>query len=389
MPRLLLLHAAVGMGHLRAATALAGALERAPDVEAIVHDTLDHSAAAFRHFYAGLYLGIAGRVPSFWSSFYRHTDQPPLPWDVVDAARRWSTAAGVRGLTALVRRTNADAVVATHFLPLEVLAPLRLRGDAPPLYCVVTDYRAHQFWAIDGVDGYFVPTAQAAEQLAAAGVEPRRIRVTGIPIDPSIGTPVDTGRLRRTLDLRRDTPVVLLNGSGIVTQRVRAIAEELLARGMPGSLVITAGRNRRLLDALSGLRATPLTDLRVLGPQPILDPLIAASDVVIGKAGGLTVSEVLARGVPLVIPTPVPGQEQANAEHVVSGGAGLCCSSPAGVADAVFELLHAPERRARMSAAAASLGRPLAARHIAAGLLGDLHGSRHAYPVQRHSLALA
>ena len=82
------------MGHLRAATA--GALENAPAAEALVHDTLDHSEPLFRRVYRGPYLGLADRIPSSWSSFYRRTDQALSCWDVVDTARRWSTAAGVR-----------------------------------------------------------------------------------------------------------------------------------------------------------------------------------------------------------------------------------------------------------------------------------------------------
>lgn len=387
MPRLLLLHASVGMGHLRAATALASALETYAGVEAQVYDTLDYSTRLFRRVYAGLYLGLAGRIPSFWSSFYEHTDQPPAPWDLVDAVRRMSTTAGVRGLAGLIQRTRPDAIVATHFLPLETLAPLRQRGLVAPLYCVVTDYRAHHFWAIDGVDGYFVPTTQSARQLVDAGIDAWRVRVTGIPIEAATAVAPEANTLRRTLDLRPDEPLTLLNGSGIAVQRVRAIAQELLRHRVPGTLLIAAGRNGRLLSALDDLEATAHTQLRILGPQPSLDPLIAASDLVIGKAGGLTVSEVLARGVPMVIPTPVPGQERANAEYVVGGGAGVCCTTPAAVAGAVLELLEDHRRRAAMGAAAASLGRPAAAAQIAAELLADV---RHdLYPCRAYPTALA
>jgi processive 1,2-diacylglycerol beta-glucosyltransferase len=109
--------------------------------------------------------------------------------------------------------------------------------------------------------------------------------------------------------------------------------------------------------------------------------LIVASDLVVGKAGGLTVSEVLGRGVPLIIPTPVPGQEQWNAAHVVQGGAGLCRETAEDVAQAVTSLLHDHAQRRTMAEAARALGQPTAALAIAGKVLADMTcGYR---PVQR------
>lgn len=387
MPRILILHATVGMGHLRAATALARAFEQHTHATVRVEDTLEHARELFSRIYAGLYLGIADRVPSFWSSFYDRTDRPPTRFDIVANVRALSTAAGVHRLPALLDTTRPDAIIATHFLPLEVLGPLRQQGLVPPLYCIVTDYRAHHFWACPGVDGYFVPTHETAAQLQAAGVPRAQVHVTGIPIDPAIATPLPPAIARLALDLPVEQPVVLLNGSGMAIPRVRAIAEELLAHSMTGTLIVAAGRNRELVAALADLRSTSATELRVLGQQPSLDPLIAASDLVVGKAGGLTVSEVLGRGVPLIIPTPVPGQEQANADHVMYSGAGLCRSTAEGVAEAVLMLLADPARRYRMATAARLASHPAAAATIASHVLADVQ--RAYQPIRPLSSALA
>lgn len=380
MLRILLLQASVGMGHYRAATALAHAFEAAGGITARVEDTLDHAHTLFGKLYAGSYLGIADRIPVFWSWFYQQTDRPPSALSIVAGVRELSTALGVDGLPALIEQSQPDAIICTHFLPVEVLGPLRLQGLLPPLYCVVTDYRAHHFWACEGVDGYFVPTAATASQLVDAGIPRAQVHITGIPIHPEVAKPVDHGALRAALGLPVAGRVVLLNGSGIAITRVRAIAQQLLDREIAGTLVVAAGRNRELISAFDDLQGTARTAVRVLGPQPSLDPLIATSDLVVGKAGGLTVSEVLARGVPLIIPTPVPGQEQANADHVVGAGAGLCRDSAAAVAKAVATLLADDNRRQAMAAAARSIGRPNAAATIAARVLGDLRGG--ADPIQ-------
>jgi processive 1,2-diacylglycerol beta-glucosyltransferase len=337
-----------------------------------LEDTLDHAHTLFRKVYAGLYLGIADHIPAFWSHFYNQTDRSRSLQPVIEGVRAWSTQMGVHGLQALLEETQPDAVICTHFLPLEVLGPLRQQGAAPPLFGVVTDYRSHHFWACPGVDGYFVPTAAAKQQLAAAGIAPAQIQVTGIPIDPRISQPLEQAGARQMLGLKDTRPVVLLNGSGIATARVRAIAQALLDGAMPGTLLVAAGRNHKLLAALSDLVPSHETELVILGQQPSLDPLIAASDLVIGKAGGLTVSEVLGRGVPLIIPTPVPGQEQANADFVIAAGAGTCQSMVQDVAADVFALLADPARRTAMAAAARAAGRPSSAVTIATHVLGSI-----------------
>jgi processive 1,2-diacylglycerol beta-glucosyltransferase len=388
MPRILLLHASVGMGHQRAAMALAHAFEHR-GTQAIVEDTLDHSRPAFRKTYAGSYLSLADRVPMFWSRFYTQTDRPPTLLDPVAAGRTLWTRLGVRGLPALLDELRPDAIICTHFLPMEVLGPLRERGAIGPVYGVVTDYRAHQFWAVAGIDGYFAPTPVAAAQLVAAGIDRSSVHVTGIPVDPALQQPVDRVWVRQTLGLPQTEPVVMLNGSGIAIPRVRAIAEELLQQQMPGVLVIAAGRNRALVGALSDLAAQSAGKLRVLGAQPSLDPLIVGSDLVIGKAGGLTVSEVLSRGVPLIVPTPVPGQEQANAEYIAAIGAGLCRAAAVDVASAAIALLHDAPRRAAMAHAARSAGRPGAAHAVATRVLSDLESAIPPVRFRPSRLALA
>jgi processive 1,2-diacylglycerol beta-glucosyltransferase len=153
---------------------------------------------------------------------------------------------------------------------------------------------------------------------------------------------------------------------------VRAIVRETLALPMPLALLAAVGRNRALATALADLHSTDRATLHVLGPQPSLDPLIAASDIVVGKPGGLTVSEVMARGVPLLLVMPAPGQEHANARYVEHIGAGQCHTTAAGMTQAVAALLQDEPQRKAMAAAAKYAGRPAAAHSIAAHVLGDV-----------------
>ena len=374
MPRILLLHVSVGMGHQRAALALAQAFEQQPNTSATVEDTLLRALPLFRRSYAGSYLAIADKAPDFWSFFYAQTDRPS---SLVDGARALSTSVGVRGLPALLDHTQPDAIVCTHFLPIEALT--LMRRDMPPIYCVLTDYHAHQFWVCPGVERYFVPTDATQREIVAAGAAPARVHVSGIPIDPAINAPADRDAARQQLGLPHDHPVVALLGSGLPAERVREITLALLAelrpdagRRAPAIVVVATGRNLELAARLGDLEQAAGGALRVLGTQPSLDPLIVASDLVLSKAGGLTVSEVLARGVPLLLPTPLAGQERWNADYVIGAGAGLGYDTARELAAAAADLLADPARRAAMSAAARAIARPAAAQSIVARVLADI-----------------
>jgi len=375
MNRILLLHVSVGMGHQRAALALARAFAAVPDTTALVEDTLDYSHTWFRRGYVGVYLGMAAVAPGLWSRYYAQTDRPNR---LMDGVRALSTRLGVHEIAALIERAQPDAIVCTHFMPIEALAQLR-RQHLPPIYSVVTDYHAHQFWACPGVARHFVPTASTREQLVAAGVDRRCIEVTGIPIDPAIGAPIESDVARHVLGLPADGPVVALIGSGLPSEQVRAMVVDVLAQPAVGTIVVAAGRNHDLVAGLDDLAHGTHPRLRVLGPQPSLTPLLAASDLVVSKAGGLTVSEVLALGVPMIIPTAqLVGQERWNAAYVIEAGAGLGCESTSLVAQTIAEVLAAPEHLARMRTAAQAIGQPAAAETIAARVLADLE-QRPAY----------
>lgn len=375
MARILLLHASVGMGHQRAAAAIARAFEQLPGVAVQVEDTLDYARPWFRRFYRGSYLSTADRIPGVWSKFYQYTDRAFAPHGMFAFSRTQYTALGMRNLCGLIERAQPDAIICTHFLPLEVLAPLQ-GYDLPPLACVLTDYHAHAFWAVGGADRYFVPTPAARAELIAAGIAAARVRVTGIPIDPALAQPIDRLAARRALGLPAWQPIVTLIGSGMPAARVEAIAHALLRRRLPATLVITVGRSRELARELAHLECTAGAAVRLLGPQPSLDPLIAASDLVIGKAGGLTVSEVLARGVPMFVPLPVPGQELWNVAHIERAGAGRGYADATELARDAVALLGDRQRHTVMAEAARMAGQPAAAAMVVAHILAELRQAR-------------
>jgi len=380
MPRILILHASVGSGHQRAAAALAAAFARKQAGEVRVEDTLDYGSEVFRRAYSQSYRDLSERAPALWRLFYEGTNVRDPEWvEITNRLRSLLERPGGNHLMRLIKRFAPDAIVCTHFLPIELLLRLKRRGRLPqPIYCVVTDFVAHCFWATPAIDGYFVASALTREQLIMRGVAPAIIHVSGIPVDPAIADPkpLEEARMRHGLPI--DRPLISLFGGGLDVERVRMMVAGLLARDIPSTLVVVAGRNAALAEALADLSDGPAMCLRSLGFISYVDDLVAASDLVITKAGGLIVSEVLARGTPLLLVDLIPGQEEWNADYVVSAGAGIHLRMVELVPLAVEWLLACPERLALLRRCAEAIGRPRAALDIVETILRDLRGGAYA-----------
>ena len=379
MPRILILHASVGTGHRSAALALADAFAR-KQTEVRVEDALDHANPLFRQAYAGTYLDVTNRAPLLWQLFYQNTDVTDP--DMIELTNRLRGAVerlGVNDLRRLVKQYQPAAIICTHFLPVDLLLRLKHKGALPqPIYCVVTDFFAHTFWIEPGIDGYFVATDMTRDQMAARGVPAAIISVSGIPIKLEVDEPKQALEARLRHGLPADGPLVTLFGGGLQVERVRAIVQDLLASPISGTLAVVAGRNEALGAALTDLRDGPSMRLRFYSQIDFVDDLIVGSDLVVTKAGGLIVSEVLARGTPMLLIDPIPGQEEWNADYVVGAGAGVQLRIAEAAPRAIIHLLSNPERLAQLRLWAGRAGRPRAAMDIAEAVLEDLRIGKHA-----------
>jgi processive 1,2-diacylglycerol beta-glucosyltransferase len=379
MPRILLLQASVGTGHKRAADAIHEAFTIKQELDVRVEDTLDHGAAFFRQAYSRSYLDLSERAPLFWRLFYESTDvADPELIEVTNRLRSLVERFGVTHLEDFIQEYNPTAIICTHFLPIELLLSLKHQGRLPqPIYCVITDFFAHTFWVMPGIDGYFVGNELTRELLIARGVAPSIIHVSGIPVDPKIAEPKDPNEVRNLHNLPTDQPVVSIFGGGILPERMRQIVSGLIKLNLRCTFVVVAGRNEELHEALSDLEGEGETTLIKLDYIDYVNDLLAASDLVITKSGGLIVSETLARGTPMLVIEPIPGQEEWNADYVVSAGAGVQLRMIEAIPDTVRQLLQHEDWLNVLQKGAERIGRPRAALDIAEQVLNELRSGTH------------
>ncbi len=364
----LLLHASAGAGHRRAAEALAAAFQETdPADTVIIRDILDFSPALFRKTYAEGYLRLVRRTPELWSYFYALSDRKAqVPWrrKVRSTFNKINTGLFLR----YCDEVRPDLVVCTHFLPLELLASRRRRWRLPPFAGVVTDYAVHALWVCPNVPAYYVATEEGRRHMVRLGCDAERLHVTGIPVAPvfqrSESAPIVRARLG--VDPALPTVLVLSGGCGVgPTAELIAAFQEART---PCQLLVVAGANATLKKRAEAAAASTPVPVRVYGYVNNMHELMDAADLVVSKPGGLTTAELLAKGKPLLIVDPIPGQEQRNAEYLMEAGAGVRLYDPADAAYRVGEILGTPGRLAEMGARARAIGRPRAAHDIVADL---------------------
>ena len=373
--RVLILSASSGAGHVRAAQALEKAFGARGDCAVEHVDALDYTSKLFQKIYNEAYIALVRRTPGLMGLLYDRADRPWRHLSRRLALDRLNTGPMIR----LLRRVQPDLCVATHFLPAEIIAWLKDKRKIRARHViVVTDFDVHAMWLCRTVDRYCVAVDEAAEYLARIGVPRHALRVTGIPIDTVFAEPKSRREARRRLGLDPDRTTLLVSAGGYGVGPIERLVADLLALGRPWQIVAVAGRAEQVRERLTVLarRATKLRDaatrLHVVGFTDAMDEWMAAADLLVGKAGGLTVSEALARGVPMAIIQPIPGQEERNADHLLERGAAIRCNNLPAAAWKIARLMDDPARLARMGVAARAMARPRAALEIAADALALL-----------------
>jgi len=367
-PRVLLLSASSGAGHVRAAQALEKAFLATGECQVEHIDVIQHVSRLFQRIYDKAYISMVRRAPELMGVLYDRTDQPWQHLRRRVAMDRLNTQPMIR----MLKRVQPDLCVATHFLPAEIIAWLIAKRKLKARHAiVVTDYDVHAMWLCRTVDRYYVAIEEAAEYLARIGVSRETIRVTGIPIDPLFAIKLDKISVRNRLGLDSSAPIILISAGGYGIGPVEQLVRDLLALQKPWQIVAIAGKaekvQKRLAEIARGAGNLPGGAARLcpVGFTNEMDQYMAASDLLIGKAGGLTTSEALARALPMALIEPIPGQEERNADHLLEAGVAIRCNNLPAAAWKIAGLLNDPPRLERMRQAAGQMGRPEAAAAIA------------------------
>ncbi len=354
-----------GAGHVRAAEALAKTASMiSPQLNVIHVDVMSLVTPLFKKVYADSYTPLVEHHPGLWGYLYAKADRRKVD-SALDRFRAELERLNTQKLKDLLEKERPDVILCTHFLPAELLGRWRRRKKfSMPVWVVVTDFDVHMLWVHKYLTGYFTAGEEVAWRLHDRGVAREDIHVTGIPIMPVFGTRLSREECSRELGLdpRKPTVLLLAGSAGIVG--IQKLPRRLLDLSESLQIIAVAGRNKRMLAALQEAAATAPHRMKAIGFTTTIERQMAASDLAITKPGGLTTSECLAAGLPMLIVSPIPGQEERNADYLLEQGVALKAYDDAGVEFRVRSLLAEPERIARMKEHVLRIAKPNAARDI-------------------------
>ncbi|MEO8434912.1 MAG: glycosyltransferase [Pyrinomonadaceae bacterium] len=385
LKKVLLLSASAGAGHVRAAQALEKAFNDEGAAQEVRHvDTLQFTNKVFRHLYSRAYIDLVNNMPEVTGLFY---DKFDTPWK--NERRRLALdKLNTRPFVKLLREYQPDLIVCTHFLPAEIVSWLKAKERiASRQAIIVTDFDVHAMWLCHHYERYFVAIDEARAYLEALGIPKEKITVSGIPIDPVFALSKDKRQMRIKHGLIPDRTTILVSAGGAGVGAMDHLVASLLPIQHPVQVIAICGRNadlkKRLTKLASRIKPDANVTVKPFGYTQEMDELMTASDLVLGKPGGLTTSEALAKGLVFVIVNPIPGQEERNSDHLLEAAAAIRCNNLPILAYKLDRLLTDPARFATMQANVKEMAKPNAARDIVQKLVGAaLRGRPPLYPIR-------
>lgn len=335
--RILLLSEGFGTGHTQAAYALAvGLRQLSPRIQTRVIEVATFLNPVIGPILLGAYRKTVSKQPKLVGRIYRnHYDR------ALTRAKQFALhKMFYNQMSDVIRQLKPDAVVCTHPFPNAVVSRLKRLGLDMPLYTLITDYDAHATWTTSEVNAYLVSTPAVRDKLIARGIPADLIEVTGIPVHPNFWHPHDRAETLKQFELR-DMPTVLVMGGGWGLLYGEEYVQYMTKYADRVQLILCMGSNEKAREKLLEDERFHHPNIRVLGFTKEINKLMDVSDLLVTKPGGMTCTEGMAKGMPMLFYEPIPGQEEENAEYFINHGFGELMTDTATI-DRWFRLIQEP-----------------------------------------------
>jgi processive 1,2-diacylglycerol beta-glucosyltransferase len=366
--RMLVLSASFGNGHIRAAEAVIEAISSKVPTATITHlDFGDFIMRPFNSVMKNTYIEMIKYFPKSYGRFYYRTAKI----EPDSLFQRFLNSLGHREFIRFINSYNPDVIICTYPTITGVLAQLRSKKILDiPLAAIVTDYTVHNQWIHQGVDQYIVGSQDVCEGFVDRGIERRRIQVTGIPVNPKFELELNRQKIFDELGLNSNRPTILvMGGADGVLCGAKRTCNFLGNIETPVQILVVCGKDENMYKYVVSVSDTTYNPIRCFGYVDNIEEFMTAADLIVTKAGGLTVSEALTKGVPLLIYKPIPGQEEENANYIKKIGAGKISHTFAEFERTVSYLLKHPLELEKMSLAARKYTPRFSAQHAADTIL--------------------
>ncbi|MDE1920102.1 MAG: glycosyltransferase [Candidatus Omnitrophica bacterium] len=361
--RVLVMYISQVSGHRQGAVAIVKSLKSLePDCEVLSINGFGYTYPVMEKIVNTAYMGVIKRAPKIWEYLY---DNPK----VIKFSEKFKQSihkSAHKKLRPLIDEFKPDVVVCTQAFPCGMVADYKKTHQLKfTVIGVLTDYAPHLYWLHEGVDHYVVPSQEARDRYVKEGVPPERIKVLGIPIRMKFAEPSDRGHIAARLGLDLKIPVILIMGGGQGLGPMKEAVKSLVRLERPLQLIVICGTNVKLVNWIKRIQRK--TDKKIIFYEYAgnVDELMEVSTLIVSKPGGITTSECLAKGLPMVVVDPIPGQEEHNSRFLVNQGIAVRVDDKRHIGRAIDKLLDHPKQLAAMRRCALENGKPAAAENIA------------------------
>lgn len=370
--KVLILTVTAGYGHHATAKALQETLvSRGATVE--IMDVLEEINWLVQEAFARGYLISTKYGKQAYKRFYTMLEQKGQRTSVFNVGNIAPALMALR-FENLIEESKPDVILCTHVTAAHVVSEVKRKTAIAPAIGIVTDYTMHPFWEdATRVEHIILASELLIPRATALGIEASRIRPLGIPIKAKFLKKTPREEARKALSLDADAPVVLVMGGSMGYGGIADLVEDL--RGTDMQVLAVSGSNKRQYNKLRHMNGGP--NLRVYGFVDNVDLMMDAADCIITKPGGLTVTESLVKGLPMILTNPIPGQEERNAEFLQNCGVALRASKTFPIGEALEILFDDPRRRKLISESMRLIAKPNANRDLC-DLVFELGGGQPA-----------
>ncbi|QAT17002.1 monogalactosyldiacylglycerol synthase [Candidatus Velamenicoccus archaeovorus] len=349
--KILILYATAGSGHKKAAEAI---FHKAKSAYRNVHtaDVVKYMPFLVRKLYSDGYTFVISHLPWLWAVMYRLSDSPRLSWINV-GLRRFMDVMACRSFVRFLLDEDPDIIISTQFLASEIAAYAKIKKRLKArIITVVTDYGVHNFWVNPGTDLYCAAAPSTKDILMKKGISESQIVVTGIPLDEKFLHVDEAAAVRKKLEVKEGVFTVLVATGGIGIGPIAEIADRLKN---DAQLLVVCGHNKKLHQALTDMRHP---HIKAFGFVDNMQELMRVSDVMVTKAGGLSVTEALNMELPMILFCLLPGQETINANTMQALGAGRIVSGLEAIEKEVLDFKKNEQKLYAFRANCRALARP-------------------------------
>lgn len=339
----LIFSVSAGGGHGKAAQSVKEYIELYSKESTVkIIDTLKYINPIIDKVIIGGYLKTIKMTPSLFGKLYDYSE---TDYGLSAISAKFNEIMTYR-LMPLIKEFEPDILIATHPFPTEMLSILKVKHKMQiPTMSILTDYASHSFWLHPGIDAYIVSNADMIPEMISRGIPKDTIHDIGIPVSPNFFAKFDKSKTLEELHLSPNKTTILIMGGSLGIGKISILYKNLLELNTNVQIIVITGNNKKLYYELISYKDN--YDINncsyIMGFTDEVNKYMQASDLLLTKPGGLTITEALICNSPIGIFSPIPGQEEKNAEFLLKHNLAINLGDGENSKSIIMELLNHEE----------------------------------------------